>query len=156
MKTSRLTRGALIAALYVIFTLVSSLLGLASGPIQLRLSEALNVLCLFSPVAIGGLTVGCCLANLLTGCLLWDVALGSLATFLGAWGVWTLRKHPLPALLIPVLTNTLIVPPVLLWVYQTPGTLWFFALTVGLGELLSCTCLGLLLKKPLERIKSYL
>ena len=156
MKLPQLTRGALIAALYVVLTFLASLLGLASGAVQLRLSEALNVLCLFTPAAVGGMTVGCFLANLLTGCALWDVILGSLATLLGALGVRLLRKKPLAALLMPVLSNALILPPVLRYVYGTEGTLWFFALTVGLGQLLSCTLLGLLLKKPLERLAKYL
>ena len=45
MKNKKLTlyttRGALIAALYVLLTLLSSMMGLSSGVIQLRISEAM-------------------------------------------------------------------------------------------------------------------
>lgn len=151
-KLSRLTLAAILAALYVLLTYLASALGLSSGAVQLRFSEALNVLCLFTPAAIGGVTVGCFLANLLTGCALWDVIVGSLATFLGALLAYKLRKHPLLALLMPVLTNALMIPPVLRYVYGTEGTLWFFALTVGLGQLLSCPLLGGALYAPLKRV----
>ena len=66
-RTKALTRGAVIAALYVVLTLVSAALGLAGGAIQLRLSEALCILPYFCAEAVPGLAVGCFLANLLTG-----------------------------------------------------------------------------------------
>ena len=66
-KTLRLTRAALIAALYVILTFISQIFGLASGVIQFRLSEALTCMPLFYREAIPGLWIGCVLANLLTG-----------------------------------------------------------------------------------------
>ena len=64
-----LTLAAVIAALYVAFTYLAALLGLASGAVQVRLSEALVALVIFTPAAIPGMTLGCLLANLLTGCL---------------------------------------------------------------------------------------
>ena len=67
-----LTRGAMIAALYVALTYLASALGLASGVIQFRISEALCILPIFMPEAIAGLFVGCLLSNIFTGCLLWD------------------------------------------------------------------------------------
>ena len=72
----------LIAAIYVVLTFVSQAFGLASGAIQFRLSEMLTILPMVTPAAIPGLTVGCILANLLTGCALWDVVFGSVATLL--------------------------------------------------------------------------
>lgn len=63
MKTAkRLTRIAVIAALYAALTLTLPVL--SYGPVQCRLSEALTVLPLFCVEAIPGLTVGCFLANL--------------------------------------------------------------------------------------------
>ncbi len=153
-KYSHLTLAALLAALYVLLTYLAAAFGLSSGAVQLRFSEALNVLCLFSPAAVAGMTAGCFLANLLTGCALWDVALGSLATFLGALLARKLRNRPRIALWMPVLTNALLIPPVLCYVYQAEGTLWFFALTVGLGQIVSCTLLGGALYRPLQRILS--
>ena len=74
-----LTTAGLIAALYVLLTYLVNLLGLASGVIQIRISEALTILPVFTWAAVPGLFVGCLLANLLTGCALWDIVFGSLA-----------------------------------------------------------------------------
>ena len=77
-----ITHSSIIAALYVILTGLSAVLHLASGPIQIRLSEALTVLAAFTPAAIPGLFIGCTLANFLTGSLLWDIVFGSIAMLL--------------------------------------------------------------------------
>ena len=82
-KTLDLTRASLIAALYVVLTMIANLAGMASGVIQLRLSEMLTILPVFTWAAVPGLTIGCVIANLVTGCALWDIVFGFLATFLG-------------------------------------------------------------------------
>lgn len=94
-KTLQLANAGMIAALYVVLTWIANLLGLASGAIQVRLSEALTILPVFSVAAVPGLTVGCVLANLLTGCAAWDVVFGSLATLIGAVGTRLLKDKPL-------------------------------------------------------------
>ena len=149
--------GGVITALYVALTFAANLLGLASGAIQVRISEALTILPVFSAAAIPGLTVGCVLANWLTGCAAWDVVFGSLATLIGAIGTRLLRKKPLLAWIPPVLSNAAIVPVVLMKVYgvneltvfgHTFGEAWIWlilVLTVGIGEIISCGVLGLLL-----------
>lgn len=153
MKTIRyLTRGAVIAALYVALTLVSSLLGLHSGGIQLRLSEALTILPMFTPAAIPGLFLGCALANLLTGASLLDVVFGSLATLLGALGTRFLAKNKWVGPVFPIGANTIAVPLILKLVYGLPGSIWFYCLTVFMGELLSCGVLGVILYNALKRI----
>lgn len=151
-----LVRGALIAALYVALTLLASALGLSSGVIQLRFSEALCILPCFTAAAIPGLTVGCLLANALTGCALWDVIFGSIATFIGALGAWHLRRHKWLAPLPSILSNTLIVPLVLMYVYQAPGSYGYFVLTVGIGELLSCGVLGMALHTLVQKRLTFL
>ncbi len=149
-----LAQGAMIAALYVALTFLANLLGLASGVVQVRLSEALTVLPVFTPAAVPGLLVGCLLANSLTGCAVWDVVFGSLATLLGALGTRWLRGRRVLCLLPPIAANTLIVPFVLAWVYQAEGTIPFFMLTVGAGEVLSCGVLGWLLRAALQKYGS--
>lgn len=146
-----LAQGGMVAALYVALTLVSSAMGLASGQIQLRLSEALTVLPCFFPAAVPGLFVGCLLANLLTGCVLWDVAVGSLATLLGALGTRLLRKNRWLAVLPPIVSNILLVPPVLVWAYGVEESIPLLMLTVGLGEVLSCGVLGELMYSALDK-----
>ena len=146
-----LTIGAMTAALYVALTYVMNLFGLASGVIQLRLSEMLTVLPAFTPAAIPGLFVGCLLANLLTGCAMWDVVFGSLATLLGALGTYYLGKNKWLAPVFPIVANTMIVPFVLQYVYGAPDALWYLMLTVGIGEILSCGVLGVLVYIMIQR-----
>ena len=151
-----LSYAAFIAALYVVLTLLSAAFGLASGVIQVRLSEALTVLPAFTPAAVPGLFIGCLLSNLLTGSLPWDVVFGSLATLLGALGTYFLRRHsrwlaPLP----PILANVFIVPAVLQKVYGASEAYPFLMLTVGIGEIIAAGILGLLLYRVLARTKLF-
>lgn len=151
-STRKITFGGVIAALYVVLTVVANAFGLASGAIQVRISEALTILPVFTIAAIPGLTVGCVLANLITGCAPWDVVFGSLATLIGAVGTRMLRKKPLLAWIHPVIANMAIVPVVLQKVYGVPDAWWYLALTVGAGEVISCGILGLLLYHSVKNI----
>ena len=144
--------GGITAALYVVLTVIANALGLASGVIQVRFSEALTILPVFTPAAIPGLTVGCVLANLITGCLPWDVVFGSLATLIGAVGTHLLRKNPHIAWIPPVVSNMAIVPIVLMKVYGVTDAWWYLVLTVGAGEIISCGILGLLLYHSAKKI----
>lgn len=150
-KIVNLATAAIIAALYVVLTYIASVFGLANFAVQVRFSEALTILPVFTPAAIPGLFAGCVLANILTGCALWDVIFGSIATLIGALGTYLLRKYKILATLPPIIANTIIVPFVLLNVYNLDGTYWFFALTVCLGEIISCGILGTLLRKSLQK-----
>lgn len=133
-----LTRAAMIASLYVALSYVSAMFGLASGAIQLRLSEALCLLPLIMPEAVPGLFIGCILANVVSGCLLWDVVFGSIATLIGAIGCRFLKKLPekfkWAATLPNLLSNCIIIPLVLIHVYNVPDGYLFLMLTVGIGE----------------------
>ena len=144
-NTQRITFGGVIAALYVVLTLIANAFGLASGAVQVRISEALTILPVFTSAAIPGLTVGCVLANLTTGCAPWDVVFGSLATLLGAAGTRLLKEKPVLAWIPPVISNMAIIPIVLQRVYGVPDAWWYLVLTVGAGEVISCGILGLLL-----------
>ncbi len=153
-KVTFLTQAAMIAALYVVLTLIAAAFGLDHYAIQLRFSEALTILPFFIPSAIPGLYVGCLLSNILTGCIVWDILIGPVATLLGAAGTYLLRKKsewlaPLP----PILANTLIVPFVLSYAYKFEGSIPYFMLTVGIGEVLSCGVLGMLLLKVLKKYR---
>ncbi|MCI5533286.1 MAG: QueT transporter family protein [Firmicutes bacterium] len=155
-NTLYLTQASLIAALYVVLTIISNFAGLASGVIQLRLSEMLTILPVFTSAAIPGLAVGCAVANLATGCALWDVVFGTLATTLGALGTYYIgRKYPYAGPAFPIAANALIVPKVLQVVYGAEGTYWYFMLTVGIGEILSCGVLGIILYRVLKKTKIF-
>lgn len=152
MKVKFLAQAGIIAALYIVFTIIANAAGLASGVIQVRISEALTVLPFFTPAAIPGLFLGCLLSNIIGGCVIWDIIFGSLATLLGALGTYAIRKK-LPdwcAAIPPILANTLIVPFVLSYAYEVPDSIPFLMLTVGAGEVISCGILGILLVKLLK------
>lgn len=133
------TRGALIAALYVVLTLLSSAMGLSSGVIQFRFSEALCILPLFFPEAVPGLFVGCLISNLIAGGVIWDVIFGSIATLIGAIGARMLismpEKYKWVATVPTILANIIIVPLVLIYAYGAPDSYLFLMLTVGIGEI---------------------
>ena len=146
-----LTTAAIIAALYVVFTLISAAFGLASGVIQIRLSEALTVLPYFTGAAVPGVTIGCLLANLLTGAPLPDIIFGTLASFLGVLGASCLRKKKYLIALPTILSNAIIIPLVLQFAYGVPDAFWYLFLTVGAGELISAGILGTLLLQVLQK-----
>ena len=110
-KVLFITQGAVIAAIYVVLTYLVNLLGLANGVIQVRLSEALTILPVFTPAAIPGVFIGCLISNLINGAVIWDVIFGSLATLVGAIGTYLLKNRskwlaPIP----PIAANTIVVP----------------------------------------------
>ena len=150
-KTLFICRAAIIAALYVALTYVSRAFGLDSQMIQLRISEALCVLPIFTPAAIPGLYVGCLCANLLTGAHWLDILIGPVATLIGALGTYALRKLPYLAPAPAVLSNALIVPFVLAYGYGAEEAIPFMMLTVGVGELLSVYGFGLALYFALKK-----
>ena len=156
-NTLFLTRGALIAALYVGLTYLASLLGLASGVIQVRLSEALIALVILMPEAVVGITLGCFLANLLTGAVIWDVIFGTVATLVGAVLARLLRNLPDKLIWLAtvptVISNAVIVPFVLIYAYGVPDAYYYIMLTVGAGELISATLFGTALYYSLKKIK---
>ena len=92
-KVLFITQGAVIAAIYVVLTYLVNLLGLANGVIQVRLSEALTILPVFTPAAIPGVFIGCLISNLINGAVIWDVIFGSLATLVGAIGTYLLKNR---------------------------------------------------------------
>ena len=157
-KVLFIVHAAVTAALYVVLTLTANALGLANYAVQVRFSEALTILPVFTPAAVPGLFIGCLLSNFLTGCLPWDIALGSIATLIGAFGTYMVRnsRFKFLAALPPIDANTLIVPFVLAYVYRFDGSILYFMLTVGAGEIISCGILGLLLRSVLQRYRKYI
>lgn len=176
-RTSYIAQAGMIAAVYAACTLAALVLlqGLAWGPVQFRISEALVALAVLTPAAVPGLAIGCVIANLAnmvisgTGALgLLDVVFGSVATLIGALWCRKFADRPAIALLGPVLANALIVPaylPILLQglgFYTIPFTtisldgayipMYLFGLVAtGIGEAVVVYVLGLPLVSALRK-----
>lgn len=165
-KTSNimsLVSAAMIAALYVVLSFAVNAFGLASGAIQVRVSEALTILPFFTASAIPGLTIGCLLFNLVSGAAIVDVIFGTMATLAGAIGSYLLGRLaknikwikflvPLP----PILANAFIIPWILKTAYGLADAYWYLVATVGIGEIISCGVLGIVLMMALMPIRNVL
>ena len=146
--TRAIVRAGLIAAIYVVLTLIFQ--PISFGAIQFRVAEALTLLPILTSEAVPGLFVGCLIANAMGGGVWFDVALGSVATLLAALCTRKFRAMPALAAIFPTVFNGLIVGPVVYFAYvRAPGdpvsvgTLLFNMLTVAFGELVVCYVLGL-------------
>ena len=116
-SVTTIVQAAMIAALYVVLTILANALGLANYAIQVRFSEALTILPYFTPAAVPGLFIGCLISNILTGCAIPDIIFGSLATLVGAIFTYKLRRHKWLAPIPPIVANMIVVPLVLLYAY---------------------------------------
>ncbi len=95
-KIQRIVQTAIIAAMYAALTYAQGLLlpGTTTAAIQFRASEALNVLALYTPYAIPGLTLGCIISNIYSigqGLPL-DMIFGSVATLGATCCIYFLRN----------------------------------------------------------------
>ena len=127
---------------------------LSFGEVQVRFAEALTILPYFTPAAIPGLFVGCIIGNFLGGAIPVDIICGSIATLIGAFGSYALRKQKFLVPVPPIMANTVIVPFVLFYGYGINLPIPLMMLSVGAGEVLSCGVLGLVILSALDRYKN--
>lgn len=151
MKTKFITKAGIIAALYVVLTFITNLFGLADKAVQVRFSEALTILPVVTPAAIPGVTLGCLISNIVIGCTPIDIVFGTLATFIGAIGTYFLKKNKYLAVIPPILSNTIIIPFVLMYSTGTELNFWYCAFTICIGQIISCGILGLYLLKQISK-----
>ena len=157
LSVARLVRCAVIAAVYVVLCL--ALAPFSYGAVQVRIAEALCLLPVFGAEYIVGVTLGCFLANLL-GSTVIDVVFGTLATLLACLVTYKLRDLrvkglAIPASLPPVVFNMLIVGAFEITFFfsdaaPTVALAAFNAVAVGIGEIISCTIVGVALVKLVE------
>lgn len=157
LSVRRLVRCAVIAAVYVVVCLV--LAPFSYGAVQVRVAEALCLLPVFGAEYIVGVTLGCFLANLI-GSTAIDVVFGTLATLMACLVTYKLRNVrikglTIPASLPPVVFNMIIVGAFEITFFFSDGAptaalAAFNAVTVGIGEIISCTVLGVALVKLIE------
>ncbi len=153
--SSRLTQGAMIAALYAALSFLQNILfpGSATQMVQFRVSESLNALAFFTPAAIPGLSIGCALFNLTSvGAMPLDILVGTAATALSATAMWLLRNKPFLGLWMPAVFNGLLVGWELS--YFMGGGFWLNFGCVALGEALVMLTLGNLLRLTLNKHRS--
>ena len=135
-----IAQAAMIASIYVALTLIFA--SISFNLIQVRIAEALCIMPLFTSAAIPGLFLGCLLGNAIAGAALYDVIFGSLATLIGAVIGYLLRKNrwlvPIPS----VISNMLIIPFILKYVYLIDVPIIIQMLYIGVGEIISCYILG--------------
>ena len=146
-----LCHAATIAALYVALSLISGALGLASGAIQIRISEALCVLPFFTPAAIPGVTVGCLIYNVIGSGNILDIVFGTLATLVGAVGARLLRKWKWTVSIPTIVANVIIIPLVLKYGFMLEESVIFFTATIFVGEFIAAGVLGTSLLLALEK-----
>ena len=151
-KVQFLTHAAMIAAIYVVVTVLFA--PFSFGEIQVRVAEALTILPYFTPAAVPGLFVGCVIGNIIGGAILPDIIFGSFATLIGACITYLLRNNskylaPLP----PIISNMVVVPFVLYYAYGITLPIPLMMLTVGIGEIISCGVLGMIMLTALQKYR---
>ncbi|WP_294156527.1 QueT transporter family protein [uncultured Clostridium sp.] len=141
----RLVRTAVIAALYAVLTLV--LAPISYGSVQFRISEIMVLLAFFDPFYIGGLTLGCFVANILGPNGMVDAVFGTIATFISVYAISITGKYIkngriaiAVASLWPTIFNGLIIGWELNYLYQVP--LILSMLEVAAGEIVVVTIVG--------------
>ena len=159
-KIRKITRAGIIAALYTVTTLL--IVPVASGAVQIRISEALTLLPLLYVEAIPALFVGCALSNLICACALPDIILGSLITLLSAVFTYLtgklIKSTTLKIVvggLFPVLLNALFLP--LIWIYCYGAIEYIYpvqALLLLLGQGVSVYAVGTPMVLQVKKYKS--
>ncbi len=142
---------ALIAAAYTALTFLSGVFGLAFGPIQLRLSEVLCILPVFTPAAIPGLTVGCLISNIASFNPL-DMLFGTLATLCAAFLTYILKEFkikgvPIFAFFPPIIINAIVIGfEIAVFFLPEKAFVWAFlvsSLQIGISQFIVCIVFGI-------------
>ena len=158
-----LSRCSMMAALYAAVSIV--LLPISFGAVQVRLSEALTILPVYTPLGVWGVTLGCLItnaygvsvgANILGAA---DIVIGTSATLVAALMTRWLRNFrikgmPIAATIPPILVNAVVIGAEL--TFAETGKifsplLWIKMFQVGLGQLIACTVGGSIVAAAIER-----
>ena len=145
--TNYLVKSAVVAALYAVLTL---LLPVASyGPIQFRFSEILVLLVFYNKRFIPGLILGCAIANLFSPMMLFDVAFGTLSSYI-AFRLMQKAKNLYLASIFPVLL--VIVPAIGTWlILANNEVLLIMIMQFMLSEFIMVSIIGVMIFKILEK-----
>lgn len=136
-EVQTIARLAATAALYAALTL--ALQPISFGPVNLRISEILVLLCFYRRDYSIALALGCFIANCFSPMALMDMTFGTLATIIAVVPMFSFRNIWL-ASLMPVISNAVIIGIELNIAYSMP--IWLGMLSVGAGELAVITVIG--------------
>lgn len=162
-NSSKITKQAMIAAMYAVLSVALS--PITYGPVQARISEALTLLPIYGAVNIWGVTIGCFITNLIglfTGANILgslDIFFGTMATFVAAVLSYLLRNIrfkglPVASAVPPIIINAIVVGAELCIMISGGFNRAVFAaqaLSVGLGQTLSCAVIGLIMVKIIDK-----
>jgi uncharacterized membrane protein len=149
MKTNKLVRGAVVAALYALLTIILP----AYGPLQFRLSEIMTLMAYYNPFYILPLTLGCAIANIYSPFGIVDVIFGSLASFL-ALTAMSKTKNMYIASIWPGFFSFIIGLEIMFFSTEPVN---FFLITgqIMLSELVVVTVIGLPIMKKLMKYEHF-
>ncbi len=150
-----IAQNAIVAAVY--FVLTSFTAPISYNAFQMRIAEALGLLCFWRPDFAIGMSIGCLLSNIYSFSP-WDMLLGTLATLISCLLISYASKWLWMAIIYPVIINGLVVGAELTWIFMSPvGTMKDFVVQggwVALGEL-GAMALGYLLWMIICRLKIF-
>ncbi len=162
-KSEFIVKQAMIAAIYTVLSVCLS--AISYGTVQIRVSEALTLLPVFALGNVWGVTIGCFLTNVIgffTGANILgalDAVFGTAATLVAALLTYALRNVrlkglPVAAVIPPVIVNAVVIGMELCVLINggfNPVVFWAQAVSVGVGQLLSCGVIGLIMVRVIER-----
>ena len=149
MTTNRLVKGAAIAGIYAVITMVLP----AYTAFQFRLSEIMTLLAYYNPFYIIPLTLGCAIANIASPFGIIDVIFGSLASFL-AMTLMSKTKNIYLASIWPAVFSLIIGIEIVIFSTEPVN---FFLVTgqIMISQLVVVTIIGAPLMKQLMKNKYF-
>ena len=158
--TRYVTQAAMIAAIYAILTYLCAMF--SQGIFQFRIGEAMMILPFFTPAAIPGLFLGYFIGYFILGSL-WDAIFGGLAALVASTLVWLIGRYLQKfrfsrylASVPPVVTTSIVMPFILMYVYNNEAVYWLLLAMCAGGESLTCFIGGQILFSLVKRYRSHL
>lgn len=144
---NRLTRAGIIAAVYIILVFVFQYISF--GAVQFRVAEALTLLPMVYPEAMGGIFVGVLLSNILGGQGPWDIFGGSLVSLLAAYVTYRYKGRFI-GYASPIVLNAFLVSLYLRYILDIPAY-WPLVLSIGIGQTVVVVALGIPLLRFVQK-----
>ncbi|MFA9398633.1 MAG: QueT transporter family protein [Clostridiaceae bacterium] len=147
MKTERLTKMAIVTALYIVLTIPLGTVGY--GPIQFRIAEVLNLLAFIDPLYIPAVTLGCAISNFYSFGII-DVFVGSAATALATY-LMSKTKNIWIASLWPAVFSVFVAAELY---YLNIAPFWASFIGIAISEIVIVTVIGVPVFKIILKNKS--